>query len=98
MVTQKLYYPRSMVIGSGAMPTTSAGRLGAGYDVLTAGRGAAGYSPVCEVWTYDTGTPVAAADLPKNAAIIEASFNDMAAPLRPASTPLVFCLGVGVQP
>jgi hypothetical protein len=42
--------------------------------------------------------PVAAAALPKDAAIIEATFNDMAAPLRPASTPLVFCLQVEAQP
>jgi hypothetical protein len=98
MVPQKLYYPRSMVIAPGAMPTMAAGKLGAGYDVLTAKRDAAGYSPVCEVWTYDTGMPLAAADLPRDAAMIEATFNDVASPLQRAATPLVFCLQVQVQP
>jgi hypothetical protein len=89
MVTQRLYYPRSMVMGATA---AAAGRLGAGYDVIAARRGAAGYSPVCEVFTYDAGmAPVAAADLPKDAAAIEAMFM---ATLRPGANPYVFCLQV----
>jgi hypothetical protein len=89
MVTQKLYYPRSMVMGATA---AAAGRLGAGYDVVTARRGAAGYSPVCEVITYDAGmAPVAAADLPKDAAMIEAMYM---ATFRPGANPYVFCLQV----
>jgi hypothetical protein len=95
LVTQKLYYPRSMVIDAKMM--MAPGELGAGYDVLSAKRDAAGYSPICEVFTYDTGMPVAAADLPKDAATIEAMFNTMAAPIEPAATPLIFCLQV-VQP
>jgi hypothetical protein len=94
MVTQRLYYPRSQVIGSGDMPMVAAGRLGAGYDVLGARRGDALYSPLCAVFTYDAGMPLAAAALPRNAADIEAMFNTAAAPLMPAADPYVFCLQV----
>jgi hypothetical protein len=97
MVTQKIYYPRSMVIGAGAMPMMAAGKLGAGYDVLTAKRGAAGYSPVCEIFTYDTGMPMTADQLPKDAATITAMYDTMAAPIRPGATPYVYCLQM-VQP
>jgi hypothetical protein len=97
MVTQKLYYPRSMVIPTvaagkpPAMPV--AGKRGAGYDVLAARRPDAGYSPVCEVLTYDAGAaPIAVEALPRTAATIETTFNTAAAPIRPAATPYIFCL------
>jgi hypothetical protein len=92
MVPQKIYYPRSMVMN--AMGMAAAGRLGAGYDVLSAKRGTPGYSPVCAVYTYDAGMPLARADLPKDEATIMAMFNSMAAPIRPAATPYIFCLQV----
>jgi hypothetical protein len=89
MVTQRLYYPRSMVMGAMA---AAAGRLGAGYDVIAAKRGAAGSSPVCEVVTYDAGmTPVAPDALPRDAAMIEAMYGMT---IRPAATPYAFCLQV----
>jgi hypothetical protein len=94
MVTQKLYYPRSLVISGGMMPTMAPGEIGAGYDVVEAKKGAPGYSPVCEVLTYDAGMPLPADQLPKDAATIEAMFNGMASPIMPAATPLVFCLQV----
>jgi hypothetical protein len=95
MLTRKLYYPRSMVTtGSGAAAMTGPGQLGAGYDVLSAKRGDAAYSPVCAVFTYDAGMPLADTALPKDAAAIEMMFNSMAAPIQPAETPYVFCLEV----
>ncbi len=95
MRPQRLYTPRSMVLtvtAMGSVPT--AGRMGAGYDVLQARRGDGDYSPLCAVFTYDAGMPLAPADLPKDAAIIEATFNTMEAPLRPATPALVYCLQV----
>jgi hypothetical protein len=95
MLTQKLYYPRSVVMtGTGAMAMMGPGQLGAGYDVLSAKRGDAAYSPVCAVFTYDAGMPMADTALPKDAAMIEMSFNSMASPLQPADPPYVFCLQV----
>jgi hypothetical protein len=103
MVTQRLFYPRSPVIGMNAagMPTMAPGARGAGYDVLEFRKGEAGYSPVCQVFTYHTGTPMAAADLPKDVATIEAMFNPppnpmdpTVEPIRPAMPPYVYCLQV----
>jgi hypothetical protein len=91
MVTQRIYYPRSMVMGA---MSAAPGRLGAGYDVMAAKRGDAAYSPVCAVFTYDAGMPLPAAMLPRDAAMIEATFNTMDAPIRPAATPYIFCLQV----
>jgi hypothetical protein len=88
MKTQRLYYPRSMVM-SGTM--MAAGRIGAGYDVLAAKKGDGDYSPVCEVFTYDAGMPMAAAALPKTAEAIEQMFM---ASLMPATPRYVFCLQV----
>jgi hypothetical protein len=88
MVTQKLYYPRSMVMGA---TTAAAGARGAGYDVLQARRQDPGYSPVCEVITYDAGMPLAPADLPKDAAAIETSFGTT---FMPGANRYVFCLQV----
>jgi hypothetical protein len=95
MVPQRLYIPRSMVTGPGPMPgmtTAAPGEIGAGYDVLAAARGAAGYSPICEVFTYDAGMALAPEQLPRDATVIEATFNTMAAPLEPASPTYIFCL------
>jgi hypothetical protein len=89
MVPQKLYYPRSMVMDGMMM---GPGRMGAGYDVLQARRGENGYSPLCQVFTYDAGMTMTVDALPKSATDIEARFNTMAAPLRPAMPPVVFCL------
>jgi hypothetical protein len=100
MVAQRLYYPRSMVLMPGEAPGTTMpgpGARGAGYDVLTAKRDAAGYSPVCEVFTYDAGMPLAPEQLPKSAAVIETMFNTMAAPLQPDSPRYVFCLQGSAQ-
>ena len=55
MVTQRLYLPRSPVM-AGMMAVQA--QLGQGLEVLSARRGQAGYSPVCEVMTYDLGMPV----------------------------------------
>jgi hypothetical protein len=85
-----------MVITTGADGKTSMadGKVRSGYDVLAAARGQAGYSPVCEVMTYDAGMPLPVEMLPRDAAVIEAMFNTMAAPLRPASPPYAYCLQV----
>jgi hypothetical protein len=90
MVTQKLYLPRTPVMKGTAM---GAAALGAGYDVLSAKRGDATYSPVCEVVTYDGHMPLPPEMLPKDAAMIEA----MNGPVMPASGSIphyVFCLQV----
>jgi hypothetical protein len=94
--TQKLYYPRSMVTTTvmrpdGTMMTTATpGRIGAGYDVLQARRGQPGYSPLCQVLTYDAGAPMDVAALPHDASAIEAMFP--AQTLLPANPPYVYCL------
>ena len=97
MVTQRLYIPRSPVM-TGAPGPAGPGEVGAGYDVLGARRGAAGYSPVCAVYTYDAERPLTVAALPKNAATIEAMFDTEDAPLEPADPPYVFCLQTAVTP
>jgi hypothetical protein len=85
--------------GPDGMPVEmpAAGRIGAGWDVLQAKRGTEGYSPICQVFTYDTVMPVKAADLPKDTATIEMMFNTMAAPIRPASPAYVYCLQPEVE-
>lgn len=80
MKTQRIYFPRTMVRSS-ATATPVAGALGAGYDVLQLRRADAGYTPVCEVWTYSAGaTPRLISDLPRT----EAAINALA-----GSTPMV---------
>lgn len=61
-VPQKLYFPRS---GAGA--AASANALGGGNDVVEFARGEAGYSPICQVFSYvvPAGQPV-----PRDAAVI----------------------------
>jgi hypothetical protein len=88
MVTERLYYPRSLVMTADGM---GPGELGAGYDVLAAKRGADAYSPVCEVVSYDAGAMLAAEALPKDAATVEAMF-DKPGNFQPGDPPYVFCL------
>jgi hypothetical protein len=110
MLPQRLYYPRSMVMGTDAMgmPTMAPGRIGAGYDVLQAARDTDGYSPICQVFTYDLGVPASPADgaavpLPRDAAAIAAMFGtpeapiDPLRPLRPANPPFIYCLQTGTS-
>ena len=54
-VTQKLYYPTSVagVDDMTMMPIAVPADPFTGNDILEAGRGDAGYSPICEVWSYD---------------------------------------------
>jgi hypothetical protein len=91
MRAQRLYYPRSMIMGGGAMPMAAAGKLGAGYDVMAAKKGDQDYSPVCEVFTYDAGMPMAPGALPKTTEAIEQMFM---ATLMPATPRYMFCLQV----
>jgi hypothetical protein len=94
MQPQRLYYPRSQVVtmGAGGMPSMAAGLRGAGYDVLAARRGEPGYSPLCEVFTYDAGmVPLPPEQLPRTAADIETMFGGT---LMPAANRYIFCLQV----
>lgn len=52
LLAQKLYFPDT-VLDSTGMPAP--GTRGLGFNVIEAARGGAGYSPLCEVWSY---TPV----------------------------------------
>ncbi len=88
MVTQKLYYPRSMVIKPSG---TFTGGIGFGYDVVEHARGDAGYSPVCQVFTYDTGMATPVDQLPQDATTINAMYGST---IKPATVPYVFCLQV----
>jgi len=91
MLTQRLYYPRLV----GAAPGTPA-ILGAGNDVMQFSRGQAGYSPVCQVVSYDP----AGATPPRDAAIIETLYSTtFLVPPAPAAggainPTFVFCLQV----
>jgi hypothetical protein len=89
MVPQKLYIPRA-VLATNAMGMTAMGpgAPGAGYDVLEAKRDEEGYSPVCQVFTYDTPMPLAPADLPRSAADIMAMYGATVMP----TTKYVYCL------
>jgi hypothetical protein len=88
MVTQRLYVPRSPVMDG--MDEIDAG-VGSGFEVLTAKRGMPGYSPVCEVMTYDAGMPLAPDTVPTDAATITTMFGPS---LAPGSPRFVFCLQV----
>ncbi|HME92428.1 MAG TPA: hypothetical protein VKE49_13445 [Myxococcaceae bacterium] len=79
MVTQDLYYPRSLVIHVGPLGTAP-GALGRGYDLLQFRRGEPGYAPVCRVLTYDTGDTRAPADLPRSVDELNALYGDTIAP------------------
>jgi hypothetical protein len=96
MTTQRLLIPRQVVRMAGGMAT--AGVPGAGYDVLEARLGTAGYSPVCEVWTYDTAPamgmpPLAVENLPKDAKAIMDQFGPTLT-AAPAASRYVYCLQV----
>lgn len=88
MVAQKLYYPRSLVIRAGNMVP---GGFGFGYDVLQFGRNDPSYTPVCQMFTYDTGTPVDTTMLPKDEATVLAMYGST---IKPATIPYQFCLQV----
>jgi hypothetical protein len=117
MVPQRLYHPRRVVVTDMAgtpvmdpmtgMPMIAAGARGAGYDVLRARRSDQDYSPVCEVFTYETGAPPAMpggmpgppllpAQLPKDEEAIMAMFNMTLMPAAGAAR-YVFCLQVKGQ-
>lgn len=90
MRTQRLFFPRSQVISTvRGEAVTANGAIGAGYDVLEKARGDNGFSPVCQVFTYDAGPATAVADLPKDADTIIANFEST---FRPASPAYFFCL------
>ena len=89
MRPQRIYLPRSPVMGA-----MGAAALGQGLEVLTARRGQDGYSPLCEVMTYDLGMmPVPPDMLPKDAAAITGNMA-IAMTLMPATPRFVFCLQV----
>jgi hypothetical protein len=88
MHVQRLFYPRSMVIKGS---NTYTGGIGFGYDVLEHARGEDGYSPVCQVFTYDTGAATPVEMLPQDANTINQMYGST---LKPASVPYVFCLQV----
>jgi hypothetical protein len=93
MNTQRLFYPRSPVITMGAngMPAMASVARGDGLDVLEAKRADADYSPVCQVFTYDTGTPMPPEMLPKRVEDIMMLYG---ASIMPAAVPYIFCLQV----
>ena len=98
MATQRLYYPRSAILRDPNDPASARpGRLGEGYDVLQARRGQPGYSPVCEVFSYDADRnpmldlPVTADRLPKDALSIE---SDPGYAIEPAVPGYSYCLQV----
>jgi len=79
--------------------------LALNYDVIEAVRGDAAYSPICDVFTYNTPTnPTPTASLPKDAATIlndPATYGPLQRPTAPAAgsivpsdvtPPYVFCL------
>ncbi|MCU1281980.1 MAG: hypothetical protein JWM53_5526 [bacterium] len=88
MVTQQLFYPRSMVTkGTSTFP----GGLGFGYDVVEAVPGDANYSPVCAVYTYDVGMAVTVDQLPQDVDTIKALYSST---FKGGSPAYVYCLQV----
>jgi hypothetical protein len=89
MRPQRLFVPRQIKTDTGM----AAGKWGAGYDVLEARRGEAGYSPLCQIWNYgDPAAPLATADLPRNVLAIMNTPGLNPAAATPAS--YIFCLQV----
>jgi hypothetical protein len=88
LVAQTLYVP-TLVPGTdmngapAAVPTM--GTPGSGFDVLTAARGAAGYSPVCQVMTFVPADPM---NPPTSVADIDMTT------VMPAPTPFLYCFQV----
>jgi hypothetical protein len=79
VVTQNLYYPTSAVLPAGGKnPTTGTANLGVGWDVLEHARADATYSPVCAVFSYDTGAttmmPDMSTSLPTDSATIVSKY------------------------
>jgi len=98
MVPQKLYYPRSQVREGTTNRTVTVGQ---GYDVVEAQRNAAGYSPVCQVFTYDAGGPLPPDQLPKSAAEVVTRYGaTLRAPTKafgdrsPVGDAYVYCLQI----
>ncbi len=69
---QRIFVP-GKILDSKMMPAT--GAVGSGYDVMEFKRGIDGYSPLCQVVTYETAMPVQTAMLPKSAADIVTNFS-----------------------
>jgi hypothetical protein len=84
-----LYYPRTPVQGP---MFTNPGALGQGYDVVEFQRGQDGYSPVCQVFTYDAMSTFTPAQLPQDANTIKAMFGPSIQ--ADPKTPFTFCLQV----
>jgi hypothetical protein len=88
MVTQKLYYPRSLVTKNG---NTLPGGFGFGYDVIQYGRNDPNYTPVCQLFSYDTGMTTDSTALPQDEATVLSLYG---ATLKPSTVPYEFCLQV----
>jgi hypothetical protein len=84
--TQVLYVP-SQIPGTdtNGNPATvpTGGVPGSGYDVLHAARGSDGYSPICQVMTFNPADPM---NPPTDEAAIDMTT------VMPAPTPFVYCL------
>jgi hypothetical protein len=90
MVTQTLVYPTFTVLAAdGGITASPAAMLGGGMDVFQAWTGQAGYSPVCQVLTYDAGTIVDPSVLPTDLTTINSTYGGI---LTPGNPPYVFCL------
>jgi hypothetical protein len=88
--TQKLYVPTQLMIVGYAMPQPV--KVGDGYDVLEAGPGDPGYSPVCAVFTYvatdSKGAAITLDALPTSAKDVVTRYGGT---LKPAATPYFYC-------
>jgi hypothetical protein len=89
MRAQRLFYPRSPVM-TGSM--TAPGAIGRSYDVLEFARKDGGYSPVCQVFTYDAGGAKTPEQLPRNAATITDPMGPYNATLMAATPAFTYCL------
>ena len=85
-------YPRSLVIGRHGCRRGPGRAWAPATTSWPPGAEPPGYSPMCEVYTYDAGLPLPPGEPARDAATIEMKFNTPAAPLEPASPPYVFCL------
>ena len=56
MVTQQIFFPTSHPDATGAAPAS--GALGDGFDVIAAAPGQKGYSPLCQVYSFDPLDPM----------------------------------------
>jgi hypothetical protein len=84
--TQVLYVP-SQIPGTdkdgNPVAVPSDGVPGSGYDLLQAARGSSGYSPICQVMTFDPADPL---NPPTDEADIDMTT------VMPAPTPFIYCL------